>query len=165
MDWADMTHDEKIKHCRTGLANGESASVMARGAHTTRNAVLGIIHRNKLNPTGARPLSTVAGPKAPRKPKEPRQSVRRPRAEGSKPLPVFKAPPRPIDGPGIPFLEGTDGKCRFPRWPDGLNPVPAEARMICGAETSRTPEGKNIVYCDYHQARTRYRPSAGQDHG
>tara|TARA_R110002020_G_scaffold266483_35_gene481512 strand:- start:2017 stop:2610 length:594 start_codon:yes stop_codon:yes gene_type:complete len=158
--WSGCAKEERVDFVKALMALGYAASGIAREMETTRNAVLGFVHRNREDfpDAPARPKRQARAPAAPRPkpiraraaakpvplpPPNPIQSTRpapQPPREAvqvavpvSDPVPLTAA----IGGGGVSFDEIGDGLCRFPLWPDGAKPS-VSAMRFCGA----------AVHCD-----------------
>lgn len=131
-----MTRDERVSTIGEMWLNGLSAGQIAIALKTTRNVIIGMVHRNHINrerrvavpsskpPARAKPHVTKA--RAPTIPREPimRQSAddmiasNRPPIDGIEPISLLELPNRP----GI--------KCRFPVI-GGYCGAPSGERMYC----------------------------------
>ena len=141
--WSGCAKEERVDFVKALMALGYAASGIAREMETTRNAVLGFVHRNREDfpDAPARPKRQARAPAAPRPnpiqatrpaPQPPREAVQV-AVPVSDPVPLTAA----IGGGGVSFDEIGDGLCRFPLWPDGAKPS-VSAMRFCGA----------AVHCD-----------------
>lgn len=140
--WPGWAIEEILKLWERGLSAGDIAIELGtRGFKTTRNAVIGKLHRmgkTKADQNGGR--SKPARVQT-RKPK-PAPYAGAPKARSTPFRANAKPTPAPAvetipEGPGIPWIEAADDACK---WPTNENPP-----MVCGAKAI-----KGKPYCEHH---------------
>ena len=180
--WAESTRDEKTAFILALQALNYAAEAIGRELHTSRNAVLGHIHRHRdcfpdtasarrrpkkaTAPTAKPPaqrrpsVRAQQSPPRPAVPKKPETGFpRSTEADRQPPSPGRSSRPRSDvsvhrgRGRGIPFSDLADGLCRFPLWAHSARPTVPEMRF-CGQGVHR--DGSS--WCGVH-ARTVREPS------
>jgi hypothetical protein len=137
MPWQLATWTDARKEMVRDLwAQGYSAGEIARQLHppVTRNAVIGLCHRNKF-PHGKRRTAPMPSPE----PLPPAYFVREEPKPEIRPRPRPQ-PPEPLAFLGLPLHELSDSQCR---WPDGDGPF-----LFCGQ-----PAVLASPYCRDHSAK------------
>jgi hypothetical protein len=139
------------------LRDGDSAGQIAKKFSVSRNAIIGVVHRDKrlmaigfLNPNNVqKTLKKLAAAAAPAHRPENRFTamVSGGIRNAALPPPQSKAAPivsTRIQPVGIPMMGIGAGQCRWPLWKDGGEPH----FVMCGAITQL-----DRPYCDGHRAR------------
>lgn len=154
-EWKSMTPAERADAVRPLVKEDLSASEIARHfVGASRNAVIGVVHRNGMALTRRRSA-----------PKE-SQPVPRPLPSGQRSAhpvlptepaaatpniasPTEAAPPAMKASEPVLFIATVDRQCRWPLW--GFHDKPkADAMFVCG---SPTPDGR--PYCTHHAEKSR----------
>jgi hypothetical protein len=139
---------ERVK---TMWADGKSAGVIAREIKTSRNAVIGKLHRLGLKrpaPAGRvrmSPQKPVAGKPSRLVANAFPQLVKTTKSQKG-PRPVRDERPMAADpGPGIVrFLDRSSKQCAWPKWSDD---TPLAEKICCGQPIE---EGRHYPYCAHH---------------
>ncbi|MCV3209628.1 hypothetical protein OHD62_17440 [Mesorhizobium sp. YC-39] len=169
---------EEIDAIALWLRDGQSAAAIAnrlskqRKAPVSRNAIIGVVHRNKrlaaigLSGGSGQPVKGSTGPRAPSVPRmqKPVQHLRagniRGKKEGRAHDPVFSAPaPKPVDdgisphvydatARHVPLVDLRNGECRFAVNDAALG----EQHLFCGKAAGFGS------YCPHHARRAGVRP-------
>lgn len=152
--WAKLHQEDRIKLIREGLKAGMSTSQIANWiGGTTRNSIIGYVHRHKLGSTGPSSLQKKSADQAPRKRKKQAPVV----AEvGERPAPAARrdpVPPRlrlPVIKPAAALLAPMNRKVRLEdlksgdcRYPLG-DPFEADFGFCGGPRKGESP------YCHHH---------------
>lgn len=147
VNWFDWTA-ERIETLEALWADGLSASEIAKRFGTTRNAVIGKVHRLGL-PGRAVTTKTAKGPRALRRPPK-RSKARFPFGEGQPSL--ESPPPEPLPYTPEPFIPLAERKSLMQlndkdcRWPIG-DPQMPDFHFCAKAKVSGLP------YCEVHSMR------------
>lgn len=140
-NWTPERTDKLKKLWEDGLSASAIAGAFFRDASKdepppTRNALLGKVHRLGLsNRKSTRPAASLRKPAAPKA----ARPIRRPRPKPVR-LPPPE-PPKPYDGPSVPFLEVKDNQCKFIVSGEGMN------ALCCGAEIAWEASPKFCEAC------------------
>lgn len=136
-------------------AEGKSAGVIAREIKTSRNAVIGKLHRLGLKRPqvkGGTEAQRRAAKDNLRRGKPSRlvakafpQLVKTPKANKAPRIVLDTRPEAPDPGPGIVrFLDRSSKQCAWPKWSEG---TPLDEKMCCGQPVE---EGRHFPYCAHH---------------
>ena len=131
MQWKNLHWSEKATAVRRAKWSADTARQIAANLSkeygpVTRNAVIGVCHRNsiELRGPGPTPKLKTKRPTKQRKPTDPRP---KPSEPGE--VYTFPAVPPAPKSKGVLFLDSTTNQCRFPMWADG---TPIAQKTICG---------------------------------
>jgi hypothetical protein len=144
----EWTADEKKAVCVAFYTDGESAGVIAKRFGRSRNAVIGVIHRNRVRygfgmkgNASVKGAPVAAGERRKIRHHPPRPTVPREDWRPAK-VPLAKKPPVPVMAPrNVTLLALKHGECRFAVTPHA---APADAHLFCGLPADGT-------YCDHHK--------------
>lgn len=151
-DWKTMTPAERADAVRPLVDEKLTAAEIARHfTDVTRNAVIGVCHRNGmvLARSGATPKESRPKTKTTPRPSGQRALVSNvaPRAAAI-PMPA-KVPLAVKPSEPVLFTATVANQCRWPLWGHNERPK-ADAMFVCGAPT---PDGR--PYCTYHAEKSR----------
>lgn len=148
--WEQLSPEERF-HAIKDLAEGHhmSAGQIAKWLATTRNAIIGTIHRSKGTPNEIklfRPANGFGGPPPKKAKQTPNRHVRinRPSAEQ---LAALRTGPEWQPLPGTTPVSLMDRAPRGCCWP--VTVEGAARTMFCNVHVPRDPDSK-LCYCDHH---------------
>lgn len=151
MTWAEMTRDQRREAILPLWQNGATAQSIADALVTSKNAVIGVIHRM---PRHKRPAARIRAFNRPPKPaREPRERKPRPAAPPKEislipidatPIGKYDAAFQPLPGASpVALVDLEKGQCRWPVDIDGKT-------FFCGCGVA-----ENETYCEIHKVVSR----------